>query len=92
LEAGVIREAPVNLSWLEKAMAARGLTYYALRYEHHISPSTIHAWKGGQEVKPATLRRLAVALNLDFETLRKNLGVTVLTTARIRKHMGIKRA
>jgi len=82
----------VDTKWLEKAMEARGLTYYALRYTHHISPSTIRAWKTGQEVKPATLRRLAIALSMDYDTLRKNLGVTVLTTARIRRHMGIKRA
>lgn len=77
----------MNAQWLEKAMEARGLTYYALRYEHHISPATIKAWREGQEAKPATLRRLAAALNMEFETLRRNLGVTVLTTARIRRHM-----
>lgn len=75
----------MNTVWLEKAMASRGLTFYALRYEHHISPLTIRAWAKGQEAKPATLRRLAEALGLDYETLRKNLQVTVLTTARIRR-------
>jgi hypothetical protein len=82
----------MNTFWLEKAMEARGLSYYTLRYDHHISPSTIRAWKTGQEAKPATLRRLATALGMEYDTLRKNLGVVVLTTARIRRHMGIKGA
>ncbi len=74
-----------NIQWLEKTMEARGLSYYALRREHHISPETIKAWQDGQVAKPATLRRLAVALGLEYEVLRLNLGVTVLTTARARR-------
>ena len=75
----------MNAQWLEKAMEARGLTYYALRYEHHISPDTIKAWKSGQPARPATLRRLAAALGMDYGVLQRNLGVTVLTTARMRR-------
>jgi len=77
----------VNISWLEKAMEARGLSYYALRHEHHISPDTIKAWKDGQPARPATLRRLAIALGMDYPMVQRNLGVTVLTTARIRRQI-----
>ena len=82
----------MDTKWLEKKMEEKGLSYYTLRYDHHISPQTIRAWKTGQEAKPATLRRLAAALGMEYEMLRKNLGVMVLTTARIRKLMGIKKA
>jgi Cro/C1-type HTH DNA-binding domain len=75
----------VNAQWLEKAMEVRGISYSKLKTEFHLSHDTIQSWKKGKPARPFTLRKLASALSMDFETLRRNLGVTVLTTARIRR-------
>lgn len=75
----------MNTQWLEKAMESRGISYWKLKTEFHISHDTLKAWKGGKPARPYTLRKLAAALGMDFETLRKNIGVTVLTTTRIRR-------
>lgn len=75
----------MNAQWLEKAMESRGISYWKLKTEFHISHDTLKAWKGGKPARPYTLRKLAAALGMDFETLRKNIGVTVLTTTRIRR-------
>ena len=75
----------MNRNWLEKAMQSRGMTYYQLRYKHRISPDTFTAWENGQAAKPDTLRRLAQALDMQYLTLVKNLGVKVLNAARLRR-------
>ena len=73
----------MNAQWLEKALEARGISYSKLKTEFHLSHDTIQSWKKGKPARPFTLRKLAAALSMDFETLRRNLGVTVLTTTRI---------
>lgn len=75
----------MNRQWLDRALAARGISQYKLKTEFHISPQTLKAWETGQSVRPATLRRLAEVMAMDYDTLRRNLGVTVLTTQRIRR-------
>jgi transcriptional regulator with XRE-family HTH domain len=80
----------VNRQWLDKAMEARGISLYKLKTEFHVAPETLQAWQSGKPARPFTLRKLADALKMDFETLRRNLGVTVLTTARIRRARVIK--
>jgi transcriptional regulator with XRE-family HTH domain len=75
----------VNRQWLDRALQARGISQYKLKTEFHISPQTFKAWENGQAVRPSTLRRLAEVMRMDYDTLRRNLGVVVLTTARIRR-------
>lgn len=80
----------MNAQWLEKAMAARGISYSKLKTEFHISHDTLKGWRDGKPARPFTLRKLAGALSMDYETLRRNLGVVVLTTARIRRMRAAK--
>lgn len=73
----------MNTKWLEKALEDRGISQNMLKTEFRISPDTLKAWANGQPARPFTLRKLATAMGMDYATLRKNLGVTVLTRARI---------
>ena len=75
----------MNRQWLDKALQARGISLYKLKREFRIAPETLTRWEAGKPAFPSTVRKLADALEMDYETLRRNLGVTVLTTARIRK-------
>lgn len=74
----------MNTQWLEKEMEARGISYWKLKTEFHISHDTLKSWKTGTPARPFTLRKLAAALGMDYTTLRQNLGVTVLTMTRRR--------
>lgn len=77
----------MNTQWLEKEMEARGISYWKLKTEFHISHDTLKSWKTGTPARPFTLRKLATALGMEYTMLRQHLGVTVLTTARMRRRM-----
>ncbi len=63
---------------------------YKLKTEFRISPDSLARWEAGKPAFPSTLRKLADAMKMDFDVLQRNLGVTVLTTARIRRARALK--
>lgn len=68
----------MNMNWLEKLMAQKGITFHALRYEFHVTPSAIRGWGNGVPARPHTVRKLATALGVEYAALVKNLGIKIV--------------
>lgn len=68
----------MNMSWLEKLMAKKGITFHALRYEFHVTPMAIKAWGEGVPARPHTVRKLAMALGVEYDWLVRNSGVKIV--------------
>lgn len=80
----------MNKQWLDKALQERGISLYKLKKEFRIAPETLQRWGDGKPAFPSTVRKLAVALGMDYDTVRRGLGVVVLTTSRIRRTRVLK--
>lgn len=68
----------MNMNWLEKLMAQRGLTFEALRREYHTHPDTIRSWGTGKPARPFVVRKLATALGVEFQWLVRNGGIKLV--------------
>lgn len=68
----------MNMTWLEKLMAQKGLTLNALKEEFHIHHNTLAAWANGAPARPFVVRKLAGALGVEFQWLVRNLGVKLV--------------
>lgn len=67
----------MNMSWLEKLMAQKGIGLNALR-EFHVSPSSVMGWAKGMPARAHTVRKLATALGVEYAWLVRNLGVKIV--------------
>ncbi|MGH8898802.1 MAG: hypothetical protein ACRDZ4_17715 [Egibacteraceae bacterium] len=65
----------MNLTWLERLMASKGITYHALRKEHHVSWGTLQAWAAGGTARAFVVRKLAAALSVEVPWLVRNAGI-----------------
>jgi ribosome-binding protein aMBF1 (putative translation factor) len=68
----------MNMAWLEKLMAQKGITFEALRREYHTHPDTIRSWATGKLARPFVVRKIANALGVEFQWLVRNLGVKLV--------------
>jgi hypothetical protein len=68
----------MNMGWLEKLMAQKGITLNALKLEFHVHHNTLKAWAGGAPARPHTVRKLAAALGVEYAWLVRNLGVKLI--------------
>lgn len=68
----------MNREWLERLMASRGITYYALKNEFHFSPDNFKHWEAGAPARAFSLRKLARIFQIDYMTLVRGLQVRVL--------------
>lgn len=68
----------MNMTWLEKLMAQKGITFHALKYEFHFSKETFRDWAAGVPARPHTVRKLATALGVEYQWLVRNLGVKIV--------------
>lgn len=68
----------MNMPWLEKLMAQKGITFNALKYEFHVSPDTLHAWAAGKPARPFVVRKLAQALGVEYAWLVRNANIKLI--------------
>lgn len=68
----------LNRRWLKDALERRGISIWALKTKHHFSPDTLKGWENGTPARPASVRKLALILDLPFEEVVKRLGVEVM--------------
>lgn len=65
--------------WIEKVMAARGISQHALKTQYHFSPDTFKGWEAGAPARPHTMRKLAGILQLNYRTLVEAIGIEVVS-------------
>ena len=68
----------MNMVWLKRLMAQKGISLHALRYDHHVTPAQIRLWAKGLPARPHTVRKLATALGVEYQWLVRNLGVKLV--------------
>jgi hypothetical protein len=65
----------VNVKWLEDRLNERGISRWELRKKVGLHWGTVLSWNQGRTPRMHTLRKIADAIGMDYQTLVRGLGI-----------------